>query len=135
MVPCECALTDAAVRLGTLLDTLEQAKTHAAFTTATKKVLAEMRSEHKLHLVDYKEQYARNMIEIRKLDAINNKGGGELPVQTSVWTQGDERKIREKPVKKGAAANKKRPNLDGGVAVVGEAVKKKPSKKQCSKKK
>ncbi len=110
MIPCECVLSASIIRLGTLLDTVEVAKNATAFTAATRKTLAEMHEELRLHQTDYKEQYARNMIEMRKQDAINHT---QQPLQTSVWTQGDERKMREKPPRK---TTKKKLNMDGGIA-------------------
>ncbi len=119
-------LGTAMTRLGTLLDAVEATKTNAGFAATTKKLLAEMRIELHAHQVEYKEQYCRAMVEIRKIDAINH---AQQPLQTSVWTQGDERKIREKPEKKSASTKNKKPNVDGGVMVASAPSKKKQKKK------
>lgn len=126
MVPCECMLGTAMTRLGNLLDAVEATKTNAGFVATTKKLLAEMRAELHAHQVEYKEQYCRAMVEIRKIDSINH---AQQPLQTSVWTQGDERKMREEPEKKSSNKNKK-PNVDGGVIVASAPPSKKKQKKK-----
>jgi hypothetical protein len=134
---CACILHESTAELRRLLAKLEaQAQPNAK---DLKRALRAVEDSVKLHVTEFMPLYARNMVELSKMNVINI-----TPVQTSVWKDGDEKKIREPPKKKlkkvilAAPVGGATIVLEGATAAAeGEVTKpaaKKPRKKATTKK-
>ena len=94
---CTCILHESTHEIRRLLSRIDALANQSRLLEAQrelKRSLALVEESVRLHVAEYMPQYARNMVELSKVNALN-----ALPVQTSVWKGGDERKIRE-PTKK-----------------------------------
>ncbi len=117
---CECILHESTAkireqlaRVDALIDGFGGPAAKRSALTETqkelKKTLAAIEQNIKVHIIEYRAKYDRNMVEYAKVRAINL---GE-PVQTNGNTLGVLKKIREPPKKK--SKKDKKPVLDGAV--------------------
>lgn len=117
MIPimCECILHESTTKLRAhlaRLDSLLDSKKPSAseMQKELKRALTAQEASIKVHITEYREKYARNMVEYAKVRALNI---GD-PLQTHGHTLGELKTIREPPKKKQKKG--KKPALDGGVA-------------------
>ncbi len=111
---CECILHESTAKIREQLariDALTQKGSVVEAQKELKKVLAAQEQSIKLHVTEYRDKFARNMVEYAKVRALNI---GE-PLQTNGHTLGELKKMLEPPKKK--SKKDKKPTLDGAIAV------------------